>query len=54
MICKQGNCGYFNSNLGIGISKNGNNVFVMNRVGRRLQGQEDSEIISFYEQMKSL
>lgn len=54
VICKHSNCGYFNSNLGIGISKNKNNIFVMNRVGRRLQGQEDSEIISFYEQMKSL
>lgn len=54
VICKHSNCGYFNSNLGIGINKNENNVFVMNRVGRRLQGQEDSEIISFYEQMKRL
>lgn len=54
VICKHNNCGYFNSDLGIGIGKNEDNVFVMNRVGRRLQGQEDSEIISFYKQIKNL
>lgn len=47
-------CGYAGSNLGIAVTLNGTNAFVMNRVGRRLQNGSEDDIISFYDYVKSL
>lgn len=54
VIWKNLGCGYFGSNLGIGVQINGTNAFVMNRVGRRLQNGSEDDIVSFYNYLKTL
>lgn len=46
--------GFISSNIGYGININGTNVFVYNRIGRRLQGDKNADAITFYEEIKSL
>lgn len=46
--------GFINSNLGYGINVNGTNVFVYNRIGRRLYGDKNADMISFYQDIKKL
>lgn len=46
--------GFFNSNIGIGINIKGNNAFVMNRIGRRLQNGKEDDIVTFYDYLKKI
>ena len=46
--------GFISSNIGYGVNINGTNVFVYNRIGRRLQGDTSCDVISFYEELKKL
>ena len=46
--------GFISSNLGYGVNVKGTNAFLYNRVGRRLQGAADSDLISIYEMLKNL
>ena len=46
--------GFINSNLGYGINVNNTNVFVFNRVGRRILGDKEADMISFYQDIKNL
>ena len=44
---------FINSNVGYGVSVNGTNAFVLNRVGRRLQGDATSDLVSLYVALKN-
>ncbi len=54
VIAKNIPCSFISSNLGVGVKINGNHVFVMNRIGRRLQNGAEDEVVSFYEQLKHI
>lgn len=46
--------GFISSNIGNGVNINGTNVFLYNRIGRRLQGDASSDMVSLYETLKGL
>lgn len=46
--------GFISSNLGYGVNIKGTNVFVYNRIGRRLQGDTASDMVSLYETLRKL
>lgn len=46
--------GFISSNLGYGVNVKGTNAFVYNRIGRRLQGDTASDMVSLYETLKKL
>lgn len=54
VIAKNISCGFISSNLGYGVNIKGNNVFVMNRIGRRLQSGKEAEVVSFYQMVKEI
>lgn len=46
--------GFINSNLGYGVQIKDTNAFIYNRIGRRLQGAENSDMVSLYATLKNL
>lgn len=46
--------GFISSNLGYGVNIKGTNAFIYNRIGRRLQGDTASDMVSLYETLKKL
>lgn len=54
MVWKNLGGGFINSNLGYGINVNGTNIFLYNRIGRRLYGDKNADMISFYQDIKKL
>lgn len=44
---------WVSSNIGMGISINGTNAFLYNRIARRLTNGREAEVISFYEAVKT-
>lgn len=46
--------GFISSSLGYGINVKGTNVFVYNRIGRRLKGDKSADLVSFYQEIKNL
>ena len=45
---------FISSNIGYGVNIKGTNVFVYNRIGRRIQGDASCDITGFYEELKKL
>ncbi len=46
--------GFISSNIGNGVNIKGTNAFLYNRIGRRLQGDTASDMVSLYETLKNL
>lgn len=54
VIAKTMSCKFFSSNVGFGVEVKSNQVFVMNRIMRRLQNGQEDELISYYQYLKTL
>ncbi|MBP5494326.1 MAG: hypothetical protein J6X97_04455 [Lachnospiraceae bacterium] len=54
LVWKNVGGGFINSSLGYGINLNRTDVFVYNRIGRRLQGDKSANVELFYQSLKSL
>lgn len=54
VIAKNISCKFFSSNVGFGVEIKDNQVYVMNRIMRRLQNGQEDEVVSYYHYLKTL